>query len=186
MPISLDACLVRQCAPTLAGIKAGSLFCLDIDREILVCEIVAHWNRMLNTKNVFAKVVGEKRGLTYIYVYRPNLLNRVLLNGESQSFLKGYGYQKFDVESVLSHLRERFCVEASFPHEVGILLDYPLEDVREFIVNGGKNSKRIGVWKVYHNVPNSVQIFDVYRKCQRDMIARFQEGATLESLTMVS
>jgi len=186
MAISLDACLVRQCAPTLAGIKTGSLFCLNIDRELLICEIVAHWNRMLNAKNVFVKVVGEKRGLTYIYVYRPNLLNEVLLECAHQSFLKGYGYRKFDVDAVFLRLRERFSLEAIFPHEVGILLDYPLEDVREFIANGGKNSKKVGIWKVYNDVSNSVQIFDVYRRCQKEMVARFREGASVESLTKAS
>ena len=36
-----------------------------------------------------------------------------------------------------------------FPHEMGLLLGYPVEDVTGFMVHGGKNSLYSGYWKVY-------------------------------------
>lgn len=48
----LDSCLVRQCAPTLAGVKVGSLFCLEIADGVLLCNILARWNKALNVKGV--------------------------------------------------------------------------------------------------------------------------------------
>ena len=36
-----------------------------------------------------------------------------------------------------------------FPHEIGLLLGYPPEDVSGFIENGGKNFLCSGYWKVY-------------------------------------
>jgi hypothetical protein len=52
MTRKLDMCLVRHCAPTLAGLKAGNLFCLDLCEGVVLCDILAHWNQVLNPKGV--------------------------------------------------------------------------------------------------------------------------------------
>lgn len=52
-----------------------------------------------------------------------------------------------------------------FPHEIGIFLDYPLQDVKGFIENKGKNSKYNGLWKVYGDKDASMKLFEKYRKC---------------------
>ncbi|MCQ2100477.1 MAG: DUF3793 family protein [Fibrobacter sp.] len=181
-----DSCLVRQCAPTLAGVKVGNLFCLEIADGVLLCNILARWNKALNVKGVFARVLAEKNGRYYIYVYRDCELERLSKIGEVQSFLKGFGYAEFDVESLLKFFKVRMAKSACFPHEVGVFLGYPLDDVRDFIVYGGKNYKRIGCWKVYNDVPNSMHIFEVYKKCQKIMADMFERGVSLERLTVAS
>ena len=70
MDKNLDFCLVRQCAPTLAGVKLGNMFCVDAADGILICNILARWNQALNPKGVIARVVAERCGRYFIYVYR--------------------------------------------------------------------------------------------------------------------
>lgn len=43
-------------------------------------------------------------------------------------------------------------IQEDFPHEMGILLGYPVEDVEGFIINNGKNELYTGYWKVYDNL----------------------------------
>lgn len=159
----LDSCLVRQCAPTLAGVKVGSLFCLEIADGVLLCNILARWNKALNVKGVFARVLAEKNGRYYIYVYRDCELERLSKIGEVQSFLKDFGYAEFDVESLLKFFKVRMAKSACFPHEVGVFLGYPLDDV-----------------------PNSMHVFEVYKKCQKIMADMFERGVSLERLTVAS
>lgn len=181
-----DSYLVRQCAPTLAGIKVGCLFCLESGCGCLVCKVVARWNRMLNGKGVYARVIAEKNGRSFVYIYRRAALSRLVLCDDVRNFLNKFGYSSFDEESLLASLHNRISQSVCFPHEVGIFLGYPLDDVKDFIAYGGRNYKLIGCWKVYHDVPNSMHIFEVYKKCNRDLWNRFEQGATLERLTVAS
>ncbi len=186
MAKAFDSYFVRQCAPTLAGVKVGNLFCLEVADGVLLCNILARWNRALNPKGVFAQVVAEKRGRSFIYVYRYSALESLKESQEIKSFLKGFGYGSFDVESMLKNFQRRMNVSVCFPHEVGIFLGYPLEDVRDFIVHGGKNYKQIGCWKVYHDVSNCMHISEVYKKCKKVLCDQFEQGVTLERLTVAS
>lgn len=60
---------------------------------------------------------------------------------------------------------ERCCSEMKFPHEIGVFLGYPLQDVKGFIENNGRNSKYTGLWKVYGDKAASMRMFEKYRKC---------------------
>lgn len=181
-----DSCLVRQCAPTLAGVKTGNLFCLEIEDGIILCNLISRWNKTLNPKGVFARVVAEKRGRYYIYVYRNSALESVSCSCEIQNFLKRFGYAEFDVDSLLKFFRIRMTKSVCFPHEVGIFLGYPLEDVRDFIAYGGRNYKQIGCWKVYNDVQNSMHIFEVFKKCKEVLWNQFEQGISLDRLTVAS
>ena len=46
-------------------------------------------------------------------------------------------------------LIERLQNREDFPHEIGLFLSYPPEDVQGFIDNRAHNYKRICAWKVY-------------------------------------
>ena len=98
MNSNLDSCLVRHCAPTLAGLKAGNLFCLDFADGMLLCNVLSRWNHVLNPKGVIARVVAERCGRYFVYVYRNSALQNLGNSCEVQSFLKGFGYCSFDVD----------------------------------------------------------------------------------------
>ena len=55
--------------------------------------------------------------------------------------------------------------DAKFPHEIGVFLDYPLHDVKEFMRNEGSGSKITGTWKVYGDEKAAKLRFEKFRKC---------------------
>jgi len=183
---NFDSCLVRHCAPTLAGLKTANLFCLEMTDGVVLCNVLARWNQMLNPKGVAARVVAERHGRYFIYVYRNSALQNLGDSCEVRNFLKGFGYSCFDAESLLNFFQVRMSHSVCFPHEVGVFLGYPLQDVKDFIAYGGKNYKLIGCWKVYNDVPNSMHIFEVYKKCHKIFNERFEQGDSLEQLTVAS
>ena len=184
MKSNFDSCLVRHCAPTLAGLKTANLFCLEMTDGVVLCNVLARWNQMLNPKGVVARVVAERHGRYFIYVYRNSALQNLGDSCEVRKFLKGFGYSCFDAESLLNFFQVRMSHSVCFPHEVGVFLGYPLQDVKDFIAYGGKNYKLIGCWKVYNDVPNSMHIFEVYKKCHKIFNERFEQGDSLTNLTV--
>lgn len=99
------------------------------------------------------------------------------------AFLTQYGYAAGDVlEHMLDHLADRFREGGCFPHESGIFLGYPLEDVCGFITHKGNHAKICGDWKVYGDADKASRIFRMFSCCREDYINRFAVGTTLESL----
>lgn len=52
-----------------------------------------------------------------------------------------------------------------FPHEIGLFLGYPVEDVKGFIENKASCAKCVGYWKVYGDEEKAQKLFNQYKKC---------------------
>ena len=63
--------------------------------------------------------------------------------------LKRYGYTCERSDRCVAELVIRMREQKEFPHEVGLFLGYPPEDVHGFIENRAQCAKCIGAWKVY-------------------------------------
>lgn len=85
------------------------------------------------------------------------------------------------LEGKLKRLEKRFRKD-SFPHEIGLFLGYPLEDVRGFIANKGRNSKYTGEWKVYGNLNTALRLFQSYQDSRRWVMEQAQKGKGLEDI----
>ena len=94
------------------------------------------------------------------------------------------GYCCGNVEKCITKLIQRMKESSEFPHEVGVFLGFPPEDVCGFIHNKAKDCKMVGYWKVYGDEEKAKKIFDKYRKCSQVYLERFERGYTLEKLTV--
>ncbi len=75
-----------------------------------------------------------------IYLYRPSYLKRDFSNRDTVSLL-GIMDMMQEAERCLVRLMERLRENREFPHEIGLFLGYPPEDVRGFIENRAGNCK---------------------------------------------
>lgn len=172
--------LIDCCAPTLASLKSGSLFCCKCPSDSSVEEAVAEWNAGFSEYGLSMRMLRRTETSALIYVYRDTSLARTLTDPEVQAFLSSYGYESCpccegcssadcSIKSCLDHLMTRLSGDdqggMNFPHEIGIFLGYPLQDVKGFIDNNGKNPKYTGIWKVYGDKDASIKLFEKYRKC---------------------
>lgn len=178
--------LIRNSSPTLAGIKTASLFSCDYeDRKTLMEEIRAY-NAMLVKKGIVIIPLKIEAGRALVYVYRPKLLEVTLENELSRRILTHFGYKDIKSESAakqIFHLIKR--LEGSeFPHETGIFLGYPPEDVIGFIENKAKNFKFSGLWKVYGDVDEAIKMMDSYKKCTRTYMRLINSGYHIDNLAV--
>ena len=80
--------LIRQGAPTLAGIKTGSLFpCPCEDREALLADI-RKLNRRLSPKGLCLLPIRFLAGQALLYLYRPAGLRRDLRDAQASELLR--------------------------------------------------------------------------------------------------
>ena len=69
-----------------------------------------------------------------------------------------------------------------FPHEMGLLLGYPVEDVEGFIEHKGKNYLYSGYWKVYEDVASKRKIFEAYENAKEELIVLLANGHAVRSI----
>ena len=98
--------------------------------------------------------------------------------------LSGAGYQGKSCEQCVARLMHRLREGQEFPHEVGLFLGYPPEDVEGFIENKARSCKLTGYWKVYSDEEKAKKIFAKYSKCTRVYTEQYAGGKTIERLTV--
>ena len=156
--------VIRQAAPTLAGIKTGSLFpCPCEDKAALLAEIRA-FNRRYQARGLCLLPLRFTKGKALLHLYRPAALQRDLDSDAAAKLLAGAGYPCGSCGGCVAALVRRMRSSAEFPHEVGLFLSYPPEDVKGFIENRAANAKCTGVWKVYGDEWQARQTFAKYKK----------------------
>ena len=182
--IMSEKMIIKYCAPTLAGIKTGNLFNCSYSCEEQLQNQIHEFNKKLNQKGVFLTLLRKNEGKALVYVYRKNKLESDISNHEVKEFLGNNGYVFDSVYSFISELSSRLCKSNDFPHEIGLILGYPLPDVKAFIENRGKNCKVIGCWKVYSDEGEANKIFAKYKKCTDIYCKKHSEGLSIMRLTI--
>jgi hypothetical protein len=168
--------MITQCGPVFMGIKPAALFplrsafCLDCLSAFLP------WNTNL-------LILRKTENRLLVLLYEKTKLEETLSSGAIRCFLSGLGYPAgnpgltapeeipaavFSTPLALRHLKIRFAAN-DFPHEVGLFLGYPLEDVTGFIRHKGQNYKLCGYWKVYDDVKRAKRLFRQYDLCRECM-----------------
>ena len=178
-----DELIVRQASPTLAGLKTGSLFTVPYRTEAELTADVAEMNRRLAPKGVQLRLLRLRRR-ALLYLYRPGYLCRDFSRADVAQLLRQFGYAVEDPERCLELLGRRLESGEDFPHEIGLFLGYPAEDVRGFIEGRTEGCKAVGAWKVYGDVDAAQKRFTQFEKCTAAYCALFQRGSSIERLTV--
>ena len=176
--------LIRQCAPTLAGIKTGNLFsCAYTEKDALTAQIRS-LNRRLAPKGLCLLPMRLCGGRALLYLYRPQQLSCDLRDTDAEALLKQAGYDCRSCARCLGTLIRRLREQPEFPHEIGLFLSYPPEDVKGFIENRAANAKCTGTWKVYGDERQARQTFAKYKKCTQVYCERWRSGSGLDRLAV--
>lgn len=178
----LDKFLIKHSAPTLAGLKTANLFWYPWKSQERPGEDLAEWKKIFREKGLDLQVLKVNKDRALLYVYRVSNLERDLNREKTRKMLAAEGYQAFSPEGAVETLKQRLAQGENFPHEIGLFLGYPEEDVEGFIANQGKNCKCSGCWKVYCNECDARKIFCKYKKCEAVYERLFLQGRSVTQL----
>lgn len=175
--------VIRCCAPTLASIKTGNPFTCHCDSEATLNGHIRTFNRQLRRKGLCMVPLRYQDGTGLIYVYRLSRLHRDLCNEKACRLLAERGYECGNCTCCVRQLRARLAQQPDFPHEIGLFLGYPPEDVDGFMHRKGEE-KYTGHWKVYGDVDAAKKTFALYKKCTDVYLRQWQKGQPFERLAV--
>jgi hypothetical protein len=169
----LEMQMAMQCAPLITGLKVSNL--LNIRREDFAAmqKIVTHsrfsWYLLLETE--------EK--ITVLLFHRGSL-ERYLGKRQVREMLKQAGYTDLSLGRILREFAARYQgymdKENDFPHEMGLLLGYPIEDVAGFITHRGDDCLCVGYWKVYAHKERKLKLFERFENAKESLIQLLSSG----------
>ena len=143
-------------SPVLAGIRPAVLVSFqNCCREAwLRCS-----DSICRESGLSARMLYEKNGMFSLLIYNRRHLEMKAGSPKSREILDTYGYPaSCGADELLSRLTER-SAGCRFPHEIGVFLGYPPDDVISFIEKKGRNYLCCRYWKVYHDEVKAEEIF---------------------------
>lgn len=167
-------------SPVITGIKPSSMINIkksDRDRY-------EFWNksgyRMLKKYDLKYLKLKETDDMLLLLIYDEENLKEHLNLKNNKQFLCSYGYGKeIKLENCLGCLKNRLNKE-EFPHECGIFLGIPLEDVQGFLSED--ECVHRGIWKVYSDKSRSEEIFNLYDKSKEEYVLGFKSDYELKDM----
>lgn len=182
MDTSLERTLAFHCAPSLAGIKPADLISFDPSRLASVDEALEELEQALSPAGIHFRTICRCGRRVLVLVYRKHVLDRQLSEPKVKAFLKRAGYPDSGREAILRHLEWRLAEREEFPHEIGVLLGYPPEDVEGFQRYHGQCYKLSGYWKVYGDEARARERFAQFTRCRSALCSAVKRGVTLTQL----
>jgi hypothetical protein len=167
--------LLYAASPVIKGAKPAVLLCVpsgggaDFDGRERAKETVRA------ETGLCLKTLSYTETSERLLIYDAKLLSRALRNKKAAGILRRYGYSGNDADSHLDYLSARFKTEKC-PHEIGLFLGYPPEDVDGFIEHKGSNFLLCGSWKVYGNVDYAKRKWNEWAKAREAMASLLLNG----------
>jgi hypothetical protein len=151
--------IVNYCGPVLMDCKPAALFTLQ-SQSAFACLSA------LLPRRLSLMVLRKSEGRLLVLLFHKEKLGKTISNESAGTMLAGMGYPTGgSISIVLKYLKKRFENE-TFPHEIGLFLGYPVEDVLGFVKHKGRNYKLCGYWKVYGDVEQAKLRFRQYDECR--------------------
>lgn len=169
----LDMQLAFQCAPVLMNYKISNL--LIVEKEKIKQVVQLFQKTQLSCRLL---MVSEEKSA--FLVYRESELVSYLERAEVWALMEAFGYENRQLSKILKEFSRRYTqyvqADGEFPHEMGLLLGYPVEDVVGFIQNEGENFLYSGYWKVYTNLSEALEHFERYNQAKETAVRMISEG----------
>lgn len=176
----LAAFIAFEAAEVLDGIKPSSLINLTDRPRRCGRNLYAIWKEhgedILRESPLDVRVMAERPGSLLVLFYDRAALERLLVNKGVVAILGRAGYREAcDVDGLLSAFASRFG-SGGVPHEIGLILGYPIKDVAGFVGLGRLRFSCQGPWRIYGNPRESLMLAESHLQCRCRMAGRLMAG----------
>lgn len=180
--MGFDETMIHCAAPALCGIKPACLFSMNSKNYSDGLEKLHQWRPSFSREKTFFTALKKSEGRVLCFIYNKNLLEQVLKIPQNRVYLssKGYPVEK-GFASVIALLLHRLALNEEFPHEVGLFLGYPLEDVIGFEKQKACGFKYSGIWKVYGDKESAIRRMNLYKSCTETCMKWLGDGLSVLS-----
>lgn len=171
----LAAYLALETAEVIAGVKPANLISIPNRTRSCGSNMYRYWKRWGHEVAGLARLesctLSERQDSVLVLLYNAEALEKLIETTPVRAMLRKAGYPEHsDVTTVLTRLAGRMT-NGLFPHEIGIILGYPLKDVAGFMGLAKLPFACQGPWKIYGDPHASLRLAETYRSSRRRMAA---------------
>ena len=178
----MELYLVYSLAPVIAWFKPSSTINFKRDYRDLYFQWNLHGKKFIKELGLNYIILREHQDYIVVLIYKENTLKEYLLEESNIKFLKKLGYdEKNNLDSWLETLKIRYN-KYHCPHEIGLFLGIPIEDVIDFMECTEKKCLMCGYWKVYNDCYKAKEIFSLYDNSKKYIVSKILEGRSTLSL----
>jgi len=173
----LAAYLALEAAEVIADAKPANLFAVSSSPQGCGRNLYQLWRRfgkqLLAESRLAAVEMRRSDDAVLLLVYRPQALEALLARPNVGALLRRSGYASPPTaQQLLASLRAKLQSGDDFPHEIGIVLGYPLKDVAGFMQLAAIPFTCSGPWKIYGKPLRSLELAAQFRRCRLLMADR--------------
>ena len=180
--MGFDETMIHCAAPALCGIKPACLFSMNSKNYESGTEKLHQWQSSLSKEKTFFVALKKSDGRFLFFIYNKNLLEQMLKIPQNRAYLSSKGYPiERGFSAVIALLLHKLAVNPDFPHEVGLFLGYPLEDVVGFESKKAEGFKYSGIWKVYGDKESAIRRMNLYKSCTETCMKWLGDGLSVLS-----
>lgn len=117
-----------------------------------------------------------------ILIYDTKELSNYIFKKENKSFLTKLGYSDENDLNVYLKILKRRYEEFNCPHELGVFLGYPLDDVKDFMNCSSKKCLACGYWRVYNDYNTAKEIFNTYDMIKEKTVNFILKGDSTQNV----
>lgn len=191
--------LVCQAGLVMAGEKPAAIFGFSArargyqaasrQKRALSARLLSVYAKKLRAYGVHLVGLARKADGLMLLAWRPSLVEGLLDTPGNQAFICEAGLDPQNPRALVSgitrRLRDYYQGRRAFPHEVGLLLGYPVADVAAFMQDGGRGAVAVGRWRCYGDVPAARLRFEeldrIERRCKHLYLAGVPVTELLEA-----
>lgn len=130
----------------------------------------------LNNEDLDYVLLRKGENSIVVLIYNRQVLSTYLNKRDNLMFLEKIGYNtNCSLEQALNKLQERYNIY-NCPHELGVFLGYPLDDVIDFMECSNKKCIMCGYWKVYNNQERATETFKLYDEVRQYTLEKILIG----------
>ena len=170
--------LVYNTATVIAEAKPASILNFSEDNKSLYIGWKKHGRDFVKEIDLEYVELREADSSIIVLVYRKDIIEKCITNEKNKEFLVKIGYpEEVSVESYIENLKTRYMLYHC-PHELGIFLGIPIEDVKDFMECTNKKCLLCGYWKVYNNYYTAEKTFKQYDIIKEHTIHSFVKSSS--------
>ena len=180
----IETFLVYNLSLVIAGIKPAITVTIKKNNQ----KLYNSWNDFgscfLDNIDLKCIELRESNDSIIAMIYDEYMLEKELSQKSHMEFLFNLGYPSnacvCDYLNILKNRYEKYHC----PHELGLFLGIPFEDVKDFMECTTKKCLFCGYWKVYNNGNKAKEIFNKYDKVKEYTIKNMLKGNSSRDLAL--
>ena len=172
----IEKFLIYNASLVISGVKPSATITIKQGNENLYDQWIKYGISFLKEIDIQDINLRECSNALIILIYSEEKLSNYIFKEENKRFLRQLGYsEENDMREYLEILKRRYK-EFNCPHELGIFLGFPLNDVKDFMNCKDKKCLSCGYWLVYNNLQEAQEIFSKYDKVKAHTVNYILSG----------